>query len=151
MNRINCLRKSRKMSQSEFAEIFNVDQTAVSNWENDKNNIDIKILESIAYYFKVPIEFVLGNSFSLRIPTTAWSEDEIEELEIATKKGYGDLVLFKTGVGYFSNSEPQKEKPTEDGELSENRRKLIEWARTVPEDKVDSVLQALQSILAILK
>ena len=45
----------------------------------------------------------------------------------------------------------EKEKPTEDGELSENRRKLIEWVRTVPEDKVDSVLQALQSILAILQ
>lgn len=151
MNRINCLRKSRRMSQCEFAEIFNVDQTAVSNWENDKNNIDIKILESIAYYFKVPIEFVLGNPFSLRIPTTAWSKDEIEELEIATKKGYGDLVLFKTGVGYFSNSEPQKEKPTDDGELSENKRKLIEWARTVPDEKVEPILQALQSILAALQ
>lgn len=60
---------------------------------------------------------------------------------------------FNVSVDYLlgKDSEPQKEKPTEDGELSENRRKLIEWAQTVPEDKVDSVLQALQSILAILQ
>jgi transcriptional regulator with XRE-family HTH domain len=55
--------------------------------------------------------------------------------------------LFNVSMDYLY----EKEKPTDDGELSENKRKLIEWARTVPEDKVDSVLQALQSILAILQ
>ena len=45
----------------------------------------------------------------------------------------------------------EKELPTEDGELSENKRKLIEWARTVPDEKVEPILQALQSILAALQ
>lgn len=151
MNRIKCLRKSRRLSQNEFAHIFNVDQTAVSNWENDKNNIDVKILESIAYYFKVPIEFVLGNSFSIRVPLTSWAEDELEDLEVAKKKGYGDLALFKIGGGYFSNSEPQKEKPVENDGLSPNRRKLIDLARSVPEEKVDQVYSVIQSILEALK
>lgn len=141
MNRIKCLRKSRRMSQCEFSKIFNVDQTAVSNWENDKNNIDIKILESIAYYFKVPIEFVLGNSFSLRVPVSSWSEDELEELDFAKKKGYGDIILFKTGVGYFSNSEPQKEKPTEDGELSDLKREIHAAIDEMPDDVLEHFLQ----------
>lgn len=38
-----------------------------------------------------------------------------------------------------------------DATISENKRKLIEWAKTVPEDKIDAVLQAMQSILAILQ
>ena len=151
MNRIKCLRKSRRLSQCDFAKIFNVDQTAVSNWENGKNNIDVKILESIAYYFKVPIEFVLGNPFSTRLPMSSWVESEIEEYEIAKKKGCEDLVLFKTGIGYFSNSEPQKEKPADEGELSENRRKLMDWARSVPEEKADQVYSAIQSILEALR
>ena len=36
-------------------------------------------------------------------------------------------------------------------QISENKRKLIEWAQTVPEDKVEPILQALQSILAALQ
>ena len=52
-------------------------------------------------------------------------------------------------VSYILNE--ANKKPTKDGELSENRQKLIEWAQTVPEDKVDSVLQALQSILSLLQ
>lgn len=34
---------------------------------------------------------------------------------------------------------------------SPNRQKLIDWAMSVPEDKVEPVLQALETILAILK
>lgn len=60
---------------------------------------------------------------------------------------------FDVTVDYLlgKDTKPQKEKPTEYSELSENRKKLIEWAQTVPEDKIDSVLQALQSILALLQ
>lgn len=36
-------------------------------------------------------------------------------------------------------------------QFSENKRKLIEWAQTVPDDKVEPILQALQSILAALQ
>lgn len=141
MNRIKCLRKSLRLSQCDFAKIFNVDQTAVSNWENDKNNIDIKILESVAYYFNVPIEFVLGNQFSIRIPKSSWVEDELEEYEIAKKKGYGDLVLFKTGIGYFPNSEPQKEKPADEGELSEFEKTLLVMFRQIPEEQQKAFLE----------
>lgn len=39
-------------------------------------------------------------------------------------------------------------KPTDDdGELSENRKKLIQFAQTVPEDKVDLVIRIMKSIL----
>ena len=103
MNRIKCLRKSRKMSQAEFAKTFHVDQTAVSNWENDKNNIDIKTLEQIAEYFSVPIEFVTGKPFSLRIPFNSWDSSEKAEYYDAEKKGFEDIVLFKVGCGYFSS------------------------------------------------
>lgn len=38
-----------------------------------------------------------------------------------------------------------------DSANSPNRQKLIDWAMSVPEDKVEPVLQALETILAILK
>ena len=44
--------------------------------------------------------------------------------------------------------EAEKEKPTaNDGELSDNRKKLMEFASSVPEDKVDLLLRIMQSIV----
>lgn len=57
---------------------------------------------------------------------------------------------FGVSVAYLlgeEENETKKEKPTEDGELSDNMRKLIEFAKSVPEDKVDLVLKILQSIV----
>ncbi len=42
----------------------------------------------------------------------------------------------------------EKEKPTgADGELSENQLKLIEFAKTVPEDKAEMILKVIRSIV----
>lgn len=41
----------------------------------------------------------------------------------------------------------KKEKPTADDELSENVKKLVDFARTVPDEKVDLVLKLLRTIL----
>jgi repressor LexA len=40
-----------------------------------------------------------------------------------------------------------KKKPTDDSELSENVKKLIDFAKTVPDDKVELVLKIMQSIV----
>lgn len=39
-------------------------------------------------------------------------------------------------------------KPTDADEFSENRKALMEFARTVPDDKVEMILRVMQSILA---
>lgn len=41
----------------------------------------------------------------------------------------------------------QKEKPIEDDELSENVKKLVDFVKTVPDDKADRILQAMKLIL----
>ena len=64
MNRIKCLRQYKSLSQAAFGKLFNVDQTAVSNWEKEKNSIDIKVAQAISEYFSVPLEFIYGKEFS---------------------------------------------------------------------------------------
>ena len=58
---------------------------------------------------------------------------------------------FGVSVGYLlgeEEKEEQKEKPTvEDDELSNNVKQLIEFAKSVPEDKVELVLKVMKSIV----
>jgi transcriptional regulator with XRE-family HTH domain len=55
---------------------------------------------------------------------------------------------FGVSVGYLLGEEEKEEKPTvQDDELSENIKKLVDFAKSVPEDKVDLVLAVMKSIV----
>ena len=65
------------------------------------------------------------------------------QAKMATLKKIADAC--NVSVGYLLGEE---EKPTaNDGELSDNRKKLMEFANSVPEDKVDLLLRVMQSIV----
>lgn len=121
MNRIKCLRYIRGLSQSAFGKIFNVDQTAVSNWEKGKNSIDIKLLEKISDEFCVPMEFVYGKDFSIQRPMSEWHKDQIEDYEKASSE-IKEYLLFKYGNGRFNTSSDNQKEPTAmiDSELDDD-------------------------------
>ena len=52
---------------------------------------------------------------------------------------------FDVSVGYLLGEE--KEKPIKDDGLSENMKALIDFVKTVPEDKIDLVLKVMKSIV----
>lgn len=53
---------------------------------------------------------------------------------------------FGVTVDYLLGNEKEKPTVNDDG-LSDGQRKLIEFARSVPEDKIDLVLKVMQSIV----
>lgn len=53
---------------------------------------------------------------------------------------------FGVDPSYFFEDE-KKEKPIEDDGLSDNMKKLIDFAKKVPDDKVDLLLRVMQSIV----
>lgn len=148
-NKIKAIRSYYGYSQIEFARILHVDQTAVSNWETGKNSIDIGTLQLISDHFKVPIEYIIGRDYVLKIDTTEWDEYNWEDYYNAPVAGR-DYIKFKIGKGYFPTSAHEDE-TSFDSALSPNRQKLIEWAQSVPEEKIPAALQALEAILAMLK
>lgn len=55
---------------------------------------------------------------------------------------------FGVSVGYLLGEEEKEEKPTvEDDELSANIKQLVDFVKTVPEDKVELVLKVMKSIV----
>ncbi len=103
----------------------------------------------------------IGWKIKLRRKELRWSQRDLAE-----KMGYNHSTITRietgkidipqsrilqfaevlhTDVSYLMDWE--EEKPTVDGELSDNMRKLIEFAKSVPEDKVDLVLKIMQSIV----
>ncbi len=54
---------------------------------------------------------------------------------------------FGVSVGYLLGEEEKEKKPTADDRLSENMQQLIEFAKSVPEEKVELVLKVMKSIV----
>ncbi len=60
MNRIKELRKRHGLSQQRLAQILNVHQTAISQWETGRTTPDIEIADKLSSVFNESIEFLLG-------------------------------------------------------------------------------------------
>lgn len=81
----------------------------------------------------------------LGISRQAYANYETGKREPDLKTLVNIANFFGVTVGYLLGEE---EKPTaNDGELSDNRKKLMEFANSVPEDKVDLLLRVMQSIV----
>lgn len=111
MNRISALRKEKKMSQTELANMLNVSQGTLSFWENEKYDIDNESLIKLSEIFNVSTDYILCNTDIRDIKKSSGEKPE----DIAEDED-DDIVLF--------NREARKM-------TSEQRKKLLEMAKVM--------------------
>lgn len=84
---------------------------------------------------------------------TGISKGLLTDLKMGRRTGVSAVTAqkiaayFGVSVGYLLGEEEQKNKPTNEGELSEGHKKLYDFMLSVPEDKVDKVLQLMKLIV----
>lgn len=103
----------------------------------------------------------IGEKIKLRRKELKWSQRDLAE-----RMGYNHSTITRIETGQIDIPQSRilqfaevlhtdvsylmgwgEEKPTEDGELSENMKNLIEFAKSVPEDKVELVLKLMRTIV----
>ncbi len=62
MNRLAELRKEHKLSQASLGKEIGVAQNTLCNWEKGNREIDREMIERLADYFKVSIDYLMGKS-----------------------------------------------------------------------------------------
>lgn len=80
MNRLKQLRKSRKMKQTELADLIGVASRTISHWEKGEREIKSDKLGQLADHFNVSIPYLLGydtdNTFSdLITKINEWADE----------------------------------------------------------------------------
>ena len=78
--RINRLRKDKKLTQEDLAKRFNISVQAVSKWENDNSSPDISILLELSKLLGVSVEYLLG-------------DEEKEVVKLVEKKVIDKMIL----------------------------------------------------------
>ena len=74
-----------------------------------------------------------------------YEKGDIENLPLDILEPIADAL--RTTPAYLMGWTEKKEKPVESDELPENKKKLIEFVKSVPEDKAELVLRVMRSIL----
>lgn len=79
---LKTLRKSRGLTQVQFAEIFNISSGTIAMWETNKRVPDTSMLIKIAEFFNVTVDYLLGKS---EVPT-ANSDNQLEDVYLSLAK-----------------------------------------------------------------
>lgn len=76
------LRESRQISQQDLARDLKVSPSAVSNWESGKRQPDTAMIITIAEYFNVSADVLLGRDYKTRKRSDNAKEHNLDENEV---------------------------------------------------------------------
>lgn len=79
--RLKELREAYKLNQTELGEILGVTNQTVSNWENGNIALSIEMVEKIANYFKVSVDYLLFRTDSLTIKVNNLTLEQIAHVQ----------------------------------------------------------------------
>ena len=103
----------------------------------------------------------IGEKIKLRRKELRWSQRDLAERmgynhSTITRIETGKIDIPQSRIAQFAEvlhtdiaylMDWQEEKPAQKDELSENIKKLVDFAKSVPEDKVDLVLKLMRTIV----
>lgn len=103
MNRIKELRVEKKITQSQLAKILGVNQTAVGKYERGDLEPNIQILNNLADFFGVSIDYILGREDDLGIKGYEPAKERLSAAEPLSGEEEDLLKDFRK-LGIFARS-----------------------------------------------
>ena len=61
-NRLRDLREDRDLAQKDIAQLLRIHQTTYSDYELDKLNIPVPVLHTLADFYNVSVDYLLGRT-----------------------------------------------------------------------------------------
>lgn len=108
MNNIKKLRIKAKIKQVDLCSRIGVTQGALSGWENEKYEPDIKSLNKMAQIFGVSVDYLLGNDDrqkGVRIPVIGISAAGVPLKTIIDIMGHADSKMVMNIYGHYNNDQ----------------------------------------------
>lgn len=100
-NRLKTMRKVKRKTQAEIAQVVGITQNTYSYWENGKVKIDNDSLKRLAQYYGVTLDFLAGRKYRVTKPVADWRDDLKEDyasgdiyLRQYLEYCYGDIVYI---------------------------------------------------------
>ena len=96
-NRIAELRRKRNLTQEELANHLKISRAALSHYEQNRREPDFGTLNSIANYFKVTIDYILGRTDDPTAQLDKETLNFVKNLELSEKDLFTKFSLMIDG------------------------------------------------------
>lgn len=97
MNRIKILREEKSMLQGDLAQVLGVTQKTISNYENETRDIPTQYLITLANFFGVSTDYLLGKTDV----KNSKEEAKLDDIYMHLAKEAQDLKLNKDDVDFI--------------------------------------------------
>ena len=135
MNVIRELRKSKKLSQKQLADMLFVNQTAVSQWERNVTTPNSVTLKKLSELFDVSIDYILGNETSTNAPGDGLTERDNRDIAKDLDSIMEKLSRGEAGPASYNGEELDPEAAElfkEELKIALKRLKLINKEKYTP-------------------
>lgn len=135
MNVIRELRKSKKLSQKQLADMLFVNQTAVSQWERNVTTPNSVTLKKLSELFDVSIDYILGNETSTNAPGDVLTERDNRDIAKDLDSIMEKLSRGEAGPASYNGEELDPEAAElfkEELKIALKRLKLINKEKYTP-------------------
>ena len=122
---LSILLEEKNITQRELADKINVTEVTISRYLSGERSPRIEIVNKIAEYFDVSIDYLLGVS-DIRNPVVEAYKDLLERKAIQ-EKGKEELVIGLSRENKDVLTEEDKEEITRFAEYVANRRRENKW------------------------
>lgn len=99
--RIQLLRKKHNLTQQQLADQLSVSRQAISKWESDFNEPDIRTLIALSYIFEVSVDELVGKEDKKREEDPVVFQDLSEQMLKTNKKNHTLLIFLTSFVIVF--------------------------------------------------
>ena len=148
-NRLEILENSGFYNIDRILKITKMNETYYSEYKKSYIADADNFILALSSELNLPYNFIIGEAYETTIPFTEWQHDKREDWINANDAGKR-ILECKYGKPTFKKKTSANE-AIGDPAFSKDKQALIDWAKTVPEDKAPAVLQALQTILEVMK
>lgn len=104
-SRIKSLRTQRGYTQADMAKLLNIPRSSYANYENNRREPTLQMIQKIANIFDVPISVLLTGPSSISDIQILLAESGCENLPIPTFSGK-DKAKFNQLISYFAKLSP---------------------------------------------
>lgn len=118
-DRLKQLRKESNLTQQELACKFYLNKSSISRYENGTQLPEHDLLEKIADYFNVSIDYLLGRTDS---KTNQNSDIDKDDFEFKTPQEAMKFILNQPAIAGYGGFEPNK---MSDSEIMEFANELL--------------------------
>lgn len=141
------MREVTHTSQATLGKIVGVERSTICQYESGRRRPDVSILEAMANYFNVSVDFLIGRDYEVTIPVSQWHKSLQQDYMNASNE-MKEYLLYKYGGLKFSNEQSIPNERADAHAYTEDEKKLLALIAEMTDEEAEELSNYIDFIIS---